>query len=99
MEEALARLERELQSGKRNGVALIRVVHGYGSSGTGGKIRTACRQHLTAKRKMKTIRGFLPGDDYSDTTQAGRALLSTHPRLRSSLRTDSRNPGITFVEL
>jgi hypothetical protein len=41
----------------------------------------------------------IAGDDYSAATVAGRGLMSRHPDLRKSERSDSGNPGITFVEL
>jgi hypothetical protein len=99
VEEALAALDRQIAAARMEGVTLIRVIHGWGSSGTGGKIRTAVRRQLETNARTRHIRGFLPGERYSESTSGGRNLLATHTSLRASLRTDRENPGITFVEL
>jgi DNA-nicking Smr family endonuclease len=96
---ALRKLKRELQDAKADRRRLVRIIHGYGSTGVGGEIRVAVRKQLQGMLTSKKIQSFLPGEDYSDSTNAGEALLARHLGLRSSLRTDSRNPGITFVEL
>jgi len=99
VDEALAKLDREIGSARMRGVRLIRVIHGWGSSGTGGKIKPAVLRWLETHRRAGKIRGFVAGDDYSEDTNRGRAILAAYPSLRSSLRTDRGNPGITFVEV
>ena len=98
VEEALLRLDRELDAARAQGIALVRVIHGYGSSGIGGDIKAAVRRRLAARRHARRLRGFMAGEDYSDRTPAGRHLLAAHPGLRAALRTDRANPGITLVE-
>ncbi len=99
VEEAMRTLERQLVWLKRGGAGVVRVVHGWGSSGKGGRIKAACHERLAEKLHEKAIRGFVPGESYSRGTSAGRALLSAYPELRKSLREDRGNRGITFVEL
>ncbi len=99
VDEALARLDRELAAARGRATRVVRVIHGWGSSGTGGAIRQAVRSHLRAAASRRQVRGSLAGDDYSDATDEGRRLLDQCPSLRASLRTDRRNPGITFVML
>lgn len=96
---ALAKLKRELNEAKSERRKLVRIIHGYGSSGVGGEIRVGVRKQLQAMLSAKKIQGFLPGDDYSDRTNAGAGLIARHPELKRTLRTDKHNPGITFVEL
>jgi Smr domain len=98
VKEGLARLEKELARAMQAGVAVVRVIHGYGSTGKGGKLRDACRTYLSRMRKSGKIRAFLPGEDYSGTTNSGRNLMSRCPDLRDTERSDRKNPGITFVE-
>ena len=96
---AIAKLKRELQLAKAERRKVLRIIHGWGSSGVGGEIRVGVRKQLQLMLQAKKIQSFLPGDDYSDRTNAGIGLLSRHPTLRSSLRADAENPGMTFVEL
>ncbi|MEM7391552.1 MAG: Smr/MutS family protein [Verrucomicrobiota bacterium] len=99
VEQALARLESVLATERQRGVRLVRIIHGWGSSGHPGKIKAAVLQQLHVYRHQNRIKDFVPGDDYSDHSRSGQILLAAHPKLRDSLRTDRNNPGITFVAL
>jgi hypothetical protein len=99
VEEALARLDGELLRARQSGVRVVRLIHGYGSTGTGGKLRDACRTLLSRQLGKRQIKQFIPGEDYSKAISAGRDLLGRFPELRNSEISDRQNPGITFVEL
>jgi hypothetical protein len=99
VEDGLARLEGDLLRAKQSGVRVVRVIHGWGSTGTGGALRDACRAFLKRKLAVRQIAKVIHGEDYSRTTNAGRDLMNRCPELRGSERSDSQNPGITFVEL
>ena len=97
--EALRRLEAQLDRARAEGVRVVRVIHGWGSSsGGGGKIRAAARDWLRQQLAAGRIRALLPGDQYAPATPAGRDFLRRHPALRPAERSDRENPGITFVE-
>jgi hypothetical protein len=97
--EAVGLLELRLQSQRATGTSLIRVVHGWGSTGHGGAIAAAVRQHLRGLQARGLVRSFLAGEDYSEFTEPGRALRERHPGLQTSFSSDRLNRGITFVEL
>lgn len=97
--DALGRLDMEIAAARMKQVKLIRVIHGWGSSGTGGAIKAAVHAHLQSLARSGSIRSFAIGDHYSDYANEGRRLLSAYPQLRASLKTDRENPGITFVEI
>jgi DNA-nicking Smr family endonuclease len=99
VEEAMIRLERELNYAKSAGVLLIRIIHGYGSSGVGGDIRRACQRFLKREKEKKRIKNVITGEQYSVSERSGQALLKQYPQLKQSRKTDRGNPGITFVEL
>jgi hypothetical protein len=99
VEDAIGRLDREIAAARMKQIRLIRVIHGWGSSGTGGAIKAAVHGHLQALARKRSIRSFTTGDHYSDYSNAGRQLLANYPSLRASLKTDRENPGITFVEV
>jgi hypothetical protein len=99
VKEGLERLEEALRCARHEGVRILRVIHGYGSSGSGGKLRIACRAFLKQKVSSRQIRGFLPGEEYSGAGGAGRVLIRRHPSLSRTEHMDRGNPGITFVEL
>jgi hypothetical protein len=97
--EAIALLDRRIADSRAQGTLLLRVIHGWGSSGKGGSIKKAVMKHVARLRRQRTIRDHVPGDNYSEVTNAGCDLLSRFPDLRETLRTDRENPGITFVLL
>lgn len=99
VDDALARFDRELAAAAAAGVKVLRVVHGYGSSGVGGKIRQAVRGRLRSRGEDLGVRRFIPGEEYSQHTNLGRQLLADFPALRRSLLSDRENSGITFVVL
>ena len=45
-DEALRRLTAEIAACRHMKRPVLKIIHGYGSSGTGGKIRTASRKYL-----------------------------------------------------
>ena len=99
VEEALRRLEAQLDRARAEGVRVVRVIHGWGSAaGGGGKIRAAARQWLQGQLERGRIRSCFPGDRYAHTSPEGRDFLRRHPALRASENSDRNNPGITFVE-
>ena len=97
--EALRRLEAQLDCARRDGVRVVRVIHGWGSNtGGGGKIRAAARDWLRRQLESRRIRSLFLGDHYTHTSPEGRDFLHRHPALRPSERSNRENPGITFVE-
>ena len=99
MEQALERLERDLREAQACEAKVVRVIHGYGSSGRSGKIRDAVRRELGRKLARGEVKAVTPGENYSSTTNAGRDLLSRFTELKPTERSDSANPSITIVEL
>ena len=96
--EALAHMDRKLRDARIQGTKVVRLIHGYGSSGVGGAIKVAVRKRLKAARGGGTIKNYVGGEDY-EHAEVGRKLRARVAQLKASLRTDQRNPGITLVEL
>ena len=99
VEVALKRLDREISKARSAGVRVLRVIHGYGSKGSGGAIKQAVQKRVTELAGRRALRAFVAGEDYSKASGKGRDLLARFPSLASTLRTDRGNPGITFLEL
>jgi hypothetical protein len=98
-EQALERLERALREARSCGAKVIRLIHGYGSTGRGGKIRDAVRRELGRKLARCEIRAAVHGENYSSATNSGRELLSRFKELKNTERSDSSNPGLTIIEI
>lgn len=102
VKEALQKFDLALKSVSSQNIGIIKIIHGYGSSGTGGHIKIALRQHLKTLQINKIIKGFITGETYSkssNTTIYNQKLIDCYPELAETLHADKYNPGITFVEL
>ena len=99
VEEGLERLKTGLLLARHNGAKIVRVIHGYGSGGTGGKLREACRAFLRQAKAARQIKDFVPGEEYGGSGGSGQGLIKRCAALRHSERSDCGNPGITLVEL
>lgn len=79
---------------------LIKVIHGYGSSGKGGLIKQALRQLLDHRRHMHLIDSFIGGEDLDPGKDAPSDFFKRYPQLKSTLTRDMLgNPGITLILL
>ena len=93
-DEALRRLEAELEAARHMNTPLLKLIHGYGSSGRGGRLRTACRTWLRQQELC-----FLPGEEFTIFNEEARRWLDVCPRLRQDRDLDAENRGVTFVLL
>ncbi len=98
VEDALSSMRREISDARACRVKVLKLVHGYGSTGTGGKIKQAVQVELASMHLQGQIRMYVVGDDYA-VSVAGQELRARYPELLRSRRQDFENRGITFVEL
>jgi hypothetical protein len=97
--EARRRLEDQLQTFSREGVTLVKVVHGYGSTGQGGKIKQQLGGILRGLMTRGIVREFVPGERWSTADKTARQLLNDYPVLAGDPDLPRHNPGITIVLL
>jgi hypothetical protein len=99
VEEALQRLERELALARQQKTKLLKLIHGYGSTGAGGDIRIAVQKRLVEMARNGQIRGCIFGENWSKSDEASWKLLQSHAELKSDSDLGRRNRGITIVLL
>jgi hypothetical protein len=99
VETALRRMENELRRARTENLRVLTLIHGYGSTGRGGRIRHECRKVLDHLVEQKQINSFIAGETFKKRTGAGRALLKRYGQLEQSCRSDFGNPGVTIVVL
>ena len=93
------RLLSELRQARVQRVAALKVIHGYGSTGVGGKIKDAIRKILEYQRSQKKIKAFVPGDKWSIFEAGAREVLEGCPDLRRDQDLENCNAGITIILL
>jgi hypothetical protein len=96
---ALLRLEAELESARRSGETVIKIVHGYGSSGEGGDIRIAVQARLGEWVSGGRIAGSVFGESWAKSDETTWHLLREHPELKRDPDLGRGNRGITIMLL
>jgi hypothetical protein len=99
MHEALQRLEREIAQARQQKHGLLKVIHGYGSSGAGGDIRIAVQNRLRELEECSQISGCIFGENWGKSDEVTWRLLQEQPQLKSDSDLGRRNQGITIVLL
>ena len=97
--QALQQLDRELKFARQEKCTLLKLVHGYGSSGVGGEIRIAVQKHLIELAGRGEIRSCIFGEDWSKSNEQSWKLLQTKPELKQDFDLGRKNLGITIVVL
>ncbi len=59
VEASVAILDMEIENAKKEGVSVIKILHGYGSHGQGGLILQATRKELLLLKKKKKDKRIL----------------------------------------
>jgi hypothetical protein len=95
--EAQQRLERELAAARREGTTLLKIVHGYGSSGAGGDIRMAVQRRLSELAEGGQIRGCIFGENWAKSDELTWKLLRERDGLKNDSDLGRGNRGITIV--
>jgi len=98
-DKAIRRLIFELNTAKKFGYTAIKLIHGFGSSGTGGKIRIEVRNYLLRLHKRDEIQAFIAGERFSIFDEDTRIALNMCDELRNDRNLDRHNNGVTIVIL
>jgi hypothetical protein len=99
VDEARRRLIHEIATARRDGIRVIKIVHGYGSSGVGGKLRWALRKSLNQRRAEGIVGRLVFGEQWSIFDSTTTSLLDDYPELRRDRDLDNHNHGVTIAEL
>lgn len=97
VDQALGWLAAELEAARKMNTPLMKLIHGYGSSGKGGRIRTASRRYLEEAAAQGRITTYLPGERLSIFDETARRAMQRYPQLRQDRDLDAENRGVTFV--
>jgi hypothetical protein len=99
IDQARRRLVAELEAARGSGVRLVKIIHGWGSSGRGGGLNVAIRKSLRLRIKEGKATLMVTGERFSSDTEEGRELARRYPSLRNDRDFNRANPGISVLEL
>lgn len=99
VDAAIRRLTYELVHTRACGCTVLKIIHGYGSSGTGGRIRVEARSLLNRMKRQRKLRDVIPGEDFSIFNEATRNAFLICGELRSEADLERHNNGVTYIVL
>ncbi|MCL2152183.1 MAG: Smr/MutS family protein [Oscillospiraceae bacterium] len=97
VDDAIRRVTYHVKNAGVLGISAIKIIHGYGSTGKGGAIRTETRKYLDRIKKGGQIKGFINGEDFSLFDKATREAFLVCDALRRDSDIERHNNGITIV--
>lgn len=98
VELALANIEIEIQRCRSEGVKVLKVIHGYGSSGVGGEIKKALSRWLMFKKKQHFIVDYIKGEEWPTSVRAAK-YKKEFPEVLGDMELYFINPGLTVIIL
>lgn len=98
-EAAWGHLMAAIEGARLRGVRILKVVHGYGSSGVGGKIRRRVRSGAAKLRDAGQLKGIVFGEDWGPFSATARGWMDACPALRNDADYGRENEGITLIHL
>ena len=92
-------MDEEIKRAKREGVKVLKVIHGYGSRGQGGALCVRLRKSFGLRKMEGVIKEFIAGEDFSIFNEAVLDLLEAVPELRGDRDLGTTNEGVTILWL
>ncbi len=99
VEEARKILLAELKQARHGGVKVIKVIHGYGSTGKGGALRGGLRTSLLRRKKEGLVTRVIFGEKWSVFEEDARYAIEKCPELKGDRDLNRSNEGITIAVL
>jgi len=99
VDDAIRRITYNIKNAGAFGVSAIKFIHGYGSSGKGGGIRTEARKYLDRQKARGQIKDYITGESFSIFDEATRNAFLVCDELRRDSDIERHNNGITIVVL
>jgi hypothetical protein len=95
----LLRLDRALAAARAEGVPILKLIHGYGSSGVGGRLREEVWIALDRFKRDRRIADFISGEDFRLSNEASWELVKRDKSIKQDRDFGRANRGITIVVL
>ena len=99
LDDARRQMAEEIRRKTKEGVRVLKVIHGYGSSGKGGKLCVGLRKSFGLRKQENAIKDFVPGESFTIFNPVTLSMLEAVPELRGDPDLQQANPGITFLWL
>jgi len=95
--EAGKRLADIIRDAKQRQLKVIKILHGYGSSGEGGKINVLVRKSLSKRMNKGEIKAYIPGEAISMMMGFDEYITNYKELIKYDSDFIKGNDGITYV--
>jgi hypothetical protein len=79
LDEARRLVAAEIKLAKREGAKVLKIIHGYGSSGKGGSLCVGLKKSFGLRKKEGVIKDFFAGEDFTLFNHPVLGLLEAVP--------------------
>lgn len=90
-------VKNNIETYRKKGIKVFKIIHGYGSTGKGGGLRTGIRAYLSQLKKVNIITDFIAGEDWSVFNETTRKVLDLDNSFRKDSDLDKMNSGVTII--
>ncbi|MGD0823664.1 MAG: hypothetical protein ABR908_03715 [Terriglobales bacterium] len=98
VEQAKRRLLESLYAPRGACGPVVKIIHGYGSSGKGGAIRSAIREQMAEWQRAGKVLKVVAGENWSIFDADSQDLRQRYGFLAKDEDLDRGNAGMTLVE-
>lgn len=99
IDEARKKLINEIEIARNTGVRILKIIHGYGSSGVGGALRLAIRKSLNYRKKEGQVENIIYGEHFNRNNEDIPQTMKRFPILSSDSDYNRNNDGVTIAIL
>ncbi len=96
-QEVAEMMLKQQLNGIKNKVKIVKILHGYGSTGVGGSIKTMAHNTLKSMMARKQIKAYVPGEAIYQTLGFDEVIRRYKPLMVQDSDFKKGNPGITYV--
>ena len=97
LDEAKRRLLLEVRRCHGEGIFVLKIIHGYGSGGRGGVLRTGLRKVFAEYQRDGDILGYASGEEFSIFHPVSLEMITAAPELGKDPDLERNNPGVSFL--
>ena len=97
VDQALKMIELEIELCKKEGTKVLKVIHGYGSSGVGGEIKKALKNWAKISKRKKLFVDFIRGEEFLGESDKVKSAKEICPEIIGDIDLFHANPGLSLI--
>ena len=96
VDQALKMIEIEIEISKKEGIKVLKVIHGYGSSGVGGEIKKALKNWSKIEKRKNLFVEFIRGEEFLNEYKM-KEVKKICPEIIGDMDLFHANAGLSLI--